>query len=169
MPRTVSSSFRRQITAQQSGDVPLMFVEITHADLTTPIRVVSDTASYVWNGNTWTGVMFEFQLLTDGDGPPESRMTVPNIDTSLGQNLERLGTPPSVQLWVLSSADFDLTVTPRVPLSFPSVEYNAQNLFLYDVAVDAVQVSAVLRTYDYAREFFSRIRTTQDRAPGCWR
>lgn len=169
MPRTLTTSFRRQINAYLSGDVVLLFAEITHPNLATPIRVVTDTVDYTWNGNTWTGVMFDVQLLTDNDSVPETRVTIPNVDTAFGNALLALVNPPSVKLWVLTSADFNLTVDPRAPLGVPDIEYYAEGLFLTDVVVDALQVSGRLSTYDLAREYAFKQRTTKDRAPGCWR
>jgi hypothetical protein len=157
------------LNAHTSGDVILVFAEISHPDLAVPIRVVSDTASYVWNGNTWLGVMFDFQILTDNEGMPESRVIVPNIDASLGMSLVGLNKPPSVKFWILSSADFNLAVNPRTALAVPDVEYYAEGLFLADVVVDAMQVSARLVSYDYSTEYAFRQRATKDRAPGCWR
>lgn len=169
MPRVLTASFRRQLNAHDSSDVILLFAEISHPDLATPIRVVSDTASYVWNANTWTGVMFDFQILSDDDNVPETRVIIPNIDATLGMSLVNLFKPPSVKLWILSSADFNLAVNPRTALAVPDIEYYADGLFLADVVVDAMQVSARLITYDYSTEYPLNQRTTKDRAPGCWR
>ena len=169
MPRSLSLSFRQQVNAQYSGDVVLAFAEISHPTLGTPIRVVSDAVNYIWGGNTWSGVMFDLQILNDGEGVPTANVTLPNIDTTEGRLLENLVDPPSVRLWLLSSADFNLTVSPRTEIGTASVEYYAEQLFLSDVVVDAVQISARLVTRDYSREFCFNQRATKARTPGVWR
>ena len=125
MPRALTASFRRQVNAQYSGDVVLLFAEVSHPDLAVPVRIVSDTVSYVWNGNTWTGVMFDFQILSDGEGVPEAKVTIPNVDATLGIALAGMSRPPSFRFWILSSADFNLASTPRTPIGTPDIEYYA--------------------------------------------
>lgn len=171
MPRSVSLSFRKAVQASQSADFPLAFVTLTHADLATPLRVVSDTVDYVWMGNTYTGVMFDIQILKDDDSMPEGRLTIPNVDQSLGVLLLSLKTPPRIKIELCNSADFNLTVTPRVSLvaGGPPAEYTADALWLYDVTVDAMMVQGRVASWNYDQELWPSVRCTQDRTPGLFR
>ena len=170
MPRVISQSFRTSVLAQNSGDVALLFAEIDHPDWANPLRFVSDTSDYVWNGNTYLGAIFDVQILTDNDNPPTAQFTFPNIDRSIGELISSTVMPPTIQLDIVHSAFFNLAVSPRVPLGAqPTAEYTAKNLWIADVTVDAVQVSGRIVSLDLAREGAHRFRCTQERTPALFR
>ena len=171
MPRVVSQSFRSAAFAENSGDVPLLFATLTHPDWATPLRFVSDTSDYVWNGDTYSGAMFDVEILSDTDAPPSARFVFPNIDRSIGQLIDQTNSPPTIKLDIIHSAFFDLTVKPRLPLGGvePISEYSASNMWVNDVAVDAMQVSGRIVSLDLTREGAHRFRCTKDRAPALFR
>jgi len=49
---------------------------ITHHNLETTIRIVSDPADFYYGGNLFHGVPFELALLTDDSRPPRASVTV---------------------------------------------------------------------------------------------
>jgi hypothetical protein len=167
--RDISLSFRRSVESVLSPEVDLAFVTISHPSIADPIRVVSDTVDYSWGGYTWVGFPFDIQLLTDNDQPPTARMQFQNVDQLIGQGIQLLSSAPRLRLQLLSSADFDLTVEPRVPYGEPSVEYDADKLFLSNVQLDALTVSAQIVGWDYLQRSWPGIRATQNRLPGLFR
>jgi hypothetical protein len=103
MPRTVSTSFRRATEQPASGVVALVFLEIDHAKLAEPIRLVSDQVDYIWQGKRWLGGMpFEAELLSDEEGPPRAKLRVQNIDQRIGEVVLAIDSPPTIEASVLA-------------------------------------------------------------------
>lgn len=171
MPRSVSLSFRHAVEAQHTDDVDLIFATITHPQLVEPVRVVNDTKDFIRDGVTFVGFPFDIQLLSDDDNPPKAQLEIQNVDRRIGQTILPLTTPPRLKIELLSSADFDLTVVPRVALGSPgpSPEYVADFLFLQNVQVDALTVSADIVGWDYTQVAWPSVRATQSRLPGLFR
>lgn len=171
MPRQISVSYRESVEAQASGDVDLIFVTITNEDLVTPIRVVSDTVGYTYDGNSWTGMPFDIMLLTDDDSPPKAQLQIENVDQIIGHAAASIQTACRLRIQLLCSADFDLNVRPRValPAVTPAVEYDASALFLINVRVDAMQISGDITGWDYLQRVWPGRRATKDALPGLFR
>lgn len=152
--------------SEASDAVWLTFVQISHPALAEPIRVVSDVIEYEWNGATWQPYPFGFRRLTDEDAMPETRLVVQNVDRVLGTTLRSLSGRASVSLWILTSADFDLTAEPRVPLGTVTPLYQFDGYDLTDVTIDPIQISGRVTLRDYSTEPWPGIRATEDRFPG---
>ncbi|PWE32784.1 hypothetical protein DDZ14_08540 [Maritimibacter sp. 55A14] len=138
--------------ARTSPHAYLGFMLIDHPQLPDPIRVVSDVVDYVWQGETWTAIPFEPRPVTDTDGPPSVELSFQNIDWRIGEALARTNVRARVSLYILSSADFDLTVTPRAEIGTPDVIYSHFNFELTDVDVTAAAISGRLRLRDFSSE-----------------
>lgn len=169
MPRQISASFRRSVESRAAGDVDLAFLTISHPRLIEPIRLVSDTKDFTRDGARFIGFPFDVQLLSDDDHPPKAQISFQNVDQSIGETVRGLRSPPRLKIELLSSADFDLGVTPRVPLGTPTVEYTADKLFLTNVAVDALNVTAEIVGWNYLQRVWPGVRATQDLLPGLFR
>jgi hypothetical protein len=171
MSRPISQSFRTAVQATNSGEVALLFATISHPDWVNDFRFVSDTVDYVWNGDTYIGAMFDVELITDTDQLPTAKFTFPNVDRSIGELIQTTTSPPTIRLDISLSAYFDLSVTPRLALGGiePTPEYTAQNLWIADVTVDAIQVSGRIVGIDLTVEGCTRFRCTKDRAPALFR
>ena len=122
MPRSTPESFRRSSEANFADEVDLVFLTITHPSIT-PVYVVWDTKDYIYNGNTFIGFPFDFAILSDDESTPQARLTIQNVDPRIGDAIRTLMTPPSLKIELLSSADFDTSVTPRVAIGTPTVVF----------------------------------------------
>lgn len=68
------------VLAQETGEVYLLLLTISHASLATPIRVVNDHKDLVSRGNTYTAYPFELDLPDDAPGEaPRVRLRIDNI------------------------------------------------------------------------------------------
>ncbi|MCA2012391.1 DUF1833 domain-containing protein [Cereibacter sphaeroides] len=152
--------------AEASDAVWLPFVQIDHPALGEPIRVVADVLPYSWQGATWVPYPFGFRRLTDEDAMPETRLVIQNIDRRLGNALRGLSGRATVSFWLLTSADFDLSLDPREPLGTVTPLYSFTNYDLTDVTIDPIQISGRVTLRDYSTEPWPGIRATQDRFPG---
>lgn len=154
------------IYAESSQHALLAFAQITHPRLETPLRVVSDVLDYEWNSVLWTAVPFEFSMVTDDDAAPYAQITLQNVDRRIGQTLRSITERAVISIWVLTSADFDLTLDPREPLGTVTPLYQFLNYDLTDVTIDAFQVSGRVSLRDYSQEPYPGIRATESRFPG---
>ena len=171
MARVISASLRKELESPESAEAVLVFITISHPDFDDSIRVVSDSASYVWKGDTYIGFPFDIVLLSDDDKPPTASLTVQNVDRRIGMAIENITTPPRLRIDVLGASWFDQTVNPRVALDMPEpdADYTADMLFLNDVEVSAFEVKASIVSWNYVQEVWPGIRATQSRLPGLYR
>lgn len=88
MPRGYTTNYLER-TGNTSGDAPLYLLEIEHAQLATPIRIVNDTQDIVSNGDTYTAFAFRVSLPDDIDKQlPRARLSVDNVGRELVQWLD---------------------------------------------------------------------------------
>lgn len=167
--REVTEAQRRALQAQASAVVLLAFVQIEHPSLTEDLFLVADAMDYQRDGHLWQGVLFRVDLPSDTDGPPEASITVPNTDRRIGQVLRTMTDRAFVTLEVCSSADFDVTVDPRVPLGVVTPLYPPIRFELVDVQCSLSELTGRLMVRDFAQEPFPSIFATQSKVPGLFR
>ena len=167
--RVITEAQRRGLEAQSSAAVLLAFVRIEHPNLSEPLCLVADAMDYQRGDQLWTGVLFQAELPTDKDGPPEASITVPNTDRRIGQVLRTLTDRAYVTLEVCSSADFDVTVDPRVPIGTVTPIYPPIRFELVDVQCSVGELSGRLMMRDFAQEPFPSIFATQSKVPGLFK
>lgn len=170
MSRTISASLKRTINRQEEDEALICFLTITHAMISEPVRVCSDTVDYVWGGNTFIGFPFDLQLLSDNDDPPTAKLSIQNVDQKIGEAVQLLDSPARLRIDVLAASWFNPSATPRVAISgTPTPDYTADKLFLTNVKADALAVTADIVSWNYTQEIWPGIRATQDRLPGLFR
>ncbi len=167
--RVVPAGTRREIDRQESSEHFLLFLTVTHPSLSTPIRVVSDPVDFVLGGVTFTGYVFHITILTDDDGAPFARLTIQNIDSSIGEVLRSIVEPPVLKLEIIAASEFDLTVDPRTETATAARTYSGDSLVLSGVDVDVMFVTGRLQARDFAREMWPGLMATEDRFPGLFR
>ena len=148
---------------------PLAFLEVRHPNLAAPIRVVSDPVDHVWQGLTWTGLVFGFRLLSEGDAAPSTEIVLQNTDRRIGAALRASRQRAEIALSVLSTADFDLAATPRTEIGTAAPIYAFSRFELVDVTADAVELRGRVFLRDFAQEPWPGIVATQSRLPGLFR
>ena len=169
MPRTIDASLRQALEQQEAGEGLICFVTISHPKMSTDLHVVSDPHDHVWGGVTYTGVLFDWQLVTDDDRVPQSQVVVQNVDRIVNQYVRPLDVPPRVKVDLLKISDFNTSVDPRTEIGSPEAEYIADKLFLTEVEGNTLDVRGTLRGYDFTQEIWPGDRATQARVPGLYR
>lgn len=164
--RSIPAAVQAELERSASPDAILGFLTITHPSLSVPIRLVSDIFDYIYGGETYLGLPFDWRLVTDEDTAPTAQLMVSNIDRRIGAVLRQTSERPRLALVLLSSRDFDLSVVPRTALGTPSVIYQFSHFELSDVSADAVQLSGTIRLFDPTGEPWPAIRATARRCPG---
>jgi hypothetical protein len=114
MSRTLSTNFKTDVFKQEGSEVYLVLVEITHASLATPIRVVNNYADVTSNGNTYSAFPFTINLPDDSDeGNSDVTLSIDNIDRTVVDAIRTLTGPPTVTISViLASAPNTLEAGP---------------------------------------------------------
>jgi len=86
--RDYSTTSRRGMNAT-SGFAPLLCLEISHADLSSPIRVVHDNQDVTHGGNTFVAIDFSIDLPDDQDRQiPSAQVGIDNVGRELTKWLE---------------------------------------------------------------------------------
>jgi len=87
--RNLSQNGRKNVLATSVNEPMLVMLEITHAELAVPVRVVNDTQDLVSQGKTFLKCPFELMLPDDIEGQlPQATLSVDNIGQELTQWLE---------------------------------------------------------------------------------
>ena len=167
--RTIPTATRDELEVATSGAALIAFLTVTHPNLDQPIRVVSDPMDFVWAGVTYSGVVFSWRPLGDGEAAPVSEITLQNVDRRIGQALIETRQRAEVALSILSTADFDLSANPRTELGTPAEVYAFSRFEIDDVEANAVEIRARVMLRDYSQEPWPGIAATQSRLPGAFR
>ena len=87
--KNYSTTFIETVTALEGSEFPLDLVEITHADLATPLRVVNDREDVVHNGDTFIAMGFEITKPDEPEhGNPQAQLVIDNVGKELVSWLE---------------------------------------------------------------------------------
>jgi hypothetical protein len=146
--RTLSLNFRAAVFAQESGEVPIFLLTITHPSLSAPILLSSDATARITTdpllygtisrGNTFLYVGMQISLPDDEDqSPPAAKMIISNVDRSIIPLIRSILLPPSVTIECVLASALD-TVELSVPaMDMVDVTYDAAQL-TFDLAIDAM-------------------------------
>jgi hypothetical protein len=148
--RNLSLNFRRALFAQESAEVGVMLLTITHDNFDEIFRLSSDPTQRITTdplrygtisrGETFFFVQMDLQLPDERDrDPPKSRMIIANLDRDLIPLVRSVTSPAQVKIeCVLASApDFVEFDVPQLDLI--NVDYNALTLS-FDLAMDALAI-----------------------------
>ncbi len=145
--RTLSLNMRQALFAQESGEVAIFLLTITHPQLDQPIRLSSDPTqrmgtdplyyATVSRANEYKYVGMEITLPDEQDqSPPSTRMVIGNVDRSIVPLARSVTSPASVKIEIVLASDPD-TVELSVPaLNMVSLDYDVLTL-TFDLAMDA--------------------------------
>jgi len=118
-----SAAARERVNAT-SGEAPVYLLEIEHADLAAPVRVVNDTEDLVHLGHTFVALRFAVSLPSERDKQtPTVRLGMDNVGRELTSWIEasaggRGATVRLIQVW----RDAPDVVEHEITLDMGSVE-----------------------------------------------
>lgn len=139
---------------EQTDEVWLILLEITHPSLVTPIRVVNNTQAITSNGNQYLASAFTLRLPDDVQGLSYVELEIDNVDRVIVDTIRALATPPSVALSVV------LADTPD------SIEFGPHQMTVSDVDYNASTVKGTLIYEDLLNEPFPGRSFDKSRYPG---
>lgn len=92
MSRAYSSTFKSTLNSVSANESPLVCLEISHAGLSVPVRVVNDNTDLTSNGNLFIAAPFECILPDDMENQlPKAKLAIDNIGRDLVYWLETSG------------------------------------------------------------------------------
>lgn len=161
MAKTLSTTFKRRVNAVSAPETPVIALEITHADLATPIRVIGDTQDLEISGDTFVAMPFRIQLPDDLEKQqPRARLAIDNVGrgpdgNSLADWLERSagGRGARVRIMLLLRSDPD------------TIEWEA-TMDLANVQATLTEVRGELQYEDLLNRQAIAITYRPDTAPG---
>lgn len=119
--------------AQQTDEVFLVLLTMTHPSLAVPIRVVNNNEDVVSRGNNYIALGFEVSLPgEEPDRPTLASLKIDNVDRTVIVALRQILTPPLVTLEVV------LAGTPS------TVEASFTGLILRNVIYDEATITGEL-------------------------
>lgn len=143
MSRNLSPGFLAGLYSQESDEVVICLLTVTHEDLEAPIYLSSDATERlsddpliygtVSRGNEYLYLPFEFTLPDDkSDSPPRVQLSMDNTDRSLVALLRSISTPADIMVELILASDLNF-----VEVRFPALQ-------LSDVTIEDGRISATL-------------------------
>ncbi|MCI0557369.1 MAG: hypothetical protein MN733_02660 [Nitrososphaera sp.] len=155
--RPFSGDLRLVLEAWKSGEAYIVLATFQHPDISSPVYLANNNEDVVSNGITYIGFPFEIEVPGEFDGPPRGTMTIQNVDRKIGYELQKLKTPPILELQVvLASAPDD------VWLSF-------KHFWFRNITGNAISIQGEIDSWDFASDPWPARIVTQDRFPGLFR
>lgn len=143
MSRVLSSAIIQSMYDQETDEVFLVLLTISHSGLASPIRVSSDAVNTTSRSNTYIAYPFEIRLPSEQEGsPPRSTVTIDNVDRTIVNTLRSINSPATFLLEVVTGDDPDTVI-----VSMP--EFKLRN-----IQGDALQITGELTLEDITQEPF---------------
>lgn len=182
MAHDLTDTFTRALLEDERTVFPLVLLELTHPDISPPIRVANDftpldedeplqpNVPYFYGNKLWQAFPFDVSLVNNSAGIPEAKLRIQNVDRRIGQALLAISDPIRISVTVLSSADFELNLagTRMVEVSSAVVQRFWPLAYLMNVSWDRREVTADVKGFDISLEPFPYQRATVARTPALW-
>ncbi len=132
MSRTTSVAMRQLASAQESGQVLVALIEISHSLIVNgPLRLVQDVKPVVSNGNTYTAFPFEIILPDDGaEAPPRVKLAIDAVDQTIMTTIRSLppGEPPTITVSLVLASQPDIIEMAMTGMVLRTVTGDAQRI-----------------------------------------
>ena len=131
MSRTLSTPATQALFAQETGEVFLCLLTISHPALAGPICVVNNTQDIVSRGVTYIAFPFDIILPDEReDQLPQVQLSIQNVDRRIALAVRSLppGTQASVSLEVVLASSPDTVEIQGLGFSLLQVDYDAMTV-----------------------------------------
>lgn len=129
MPRSLSATAVASLNAQETGEVWLVLLTISHPDLPTPIRVVNNNEDITSRGNIYQAFPFEIVLPgEDPDSPPRAAIRIDNVDRSVIALIRSISSAPTVTIEVILASQPNIVEIAYSSLALRNVRYDPSTI-----------------------------------------
>lgn len=147
MSRLLSLNFRKALFSQETAEVPIFLLTITHESLAEPIRLstdpttrLSDLPTYgtVSRGETYQFAGVDVTIPDEQDQQaPRSKLAIANVTRDLVPLARSVNTPPRVKIEAVLASDLDAVEITWPALDMSHLQYDASFL-VFDLTMDAL-------------------------------
>jgi len=153
--RNTSLTFRQAVYGQETDEVFIVLLEISHEDLDSPIRVCNNDSNIESNGDTYIAYPFNITLPEDSaDDFPQARITIDNVSQDLTAAIRTIQTPPTVRIMVVLASDPD------------TIEVDLPGFIMTNISYDAKTITGTISVENFMSEPFPGDLFTPTRFPG---
>lgn len=146
--RVLSLNFRKALFSQESGEVPIFLLTITHPSLVSPIYLSTDpTSRFQDSPPAYRTVSRAIPFLYAGieitipdeqdKTPPASKLTIANVTRDIIPLARSVSTPPSVKIEAVLASALDAVEMTWPALDMSNLTYDANQL-VFDLTMDAL-------------------------------
>lgn len=122
--RNVSLTFRQAVYTQETNEVFLILLEISHTSLST-IRVCNNDVDITSNGNVYTAYNFKIELPSDEEGDvPTAQLVIDNVDQQLTFSIRSITTPPTIRIMVILASSPNTIEIDMPDFLLTNINYN---------------------------------------------
>lgn len=128
MSRTVSAAALRELLAQESGEVFLPLLTLSHPDITT-LRVVANTVDITSRGNVYTAFPFDLTLPADAtERLPTAQLRISNVDRRLVDEIRSVAGLIAVKLEIVTATTPDTVEIGPFDFEITHATYDVNNI-----------------------------------------
>lgn len=126
---TLSATAKKAMASQETAEVFLTLIELSHDSWDAPLYLVNDSQDIVSNGQAYQQFPFQVSLPGEADeGLPVLNWSACNVDRLIVQRLRGItGTVEAVCSWIIASEPDHIQRGPYTT-SMQSVAYNAETI-----------------------------------------
>jgi len=130
MSRDVSTQARSSLFAQQTDEVYLCKLKISHTSWASDFHFINDRVPHTdGGGQEWIGCPFSITLPSENeDEMPQVTLAIDNVDRVIVQTLRQLSTPCTVVLEVCLASDIDDVIAGPYEFDFNAAKWNAMTV-----------------------------------------
>lgn len=123
--RSLSGTALASAFSEDTDEVWLAMLTISHESLDDDIRVVKNNENIVSNGQTFLAYDFELELPEERpDRPGEARLRIDNTDKRIVEAVRSINSPPDVRIDIVLASDPDTFEVTFQDLKMRNVEYD---------------------------------------------
>lgn len=125
--RTLSTTAKQAVFAQQTGKVFLSIIAIDHDDLASPIRLVNNTENITSRGNVYTACAFNLEMPDESNEKlPRAQITIANADRAITASLRGVTTPGTLTHEIILSDTPDVIEAGPFVYQVESIDWTAK-------------------------------------------
>lgn len=121
--RSLSLATRQALMAQETGEVVLFLIALSHPSITT-MRFVNNHEAIVSNGDTYEPFAFEISLPDDSDDTSRVQLAIDNVDLRVVEAIRSIASPATFTILVIRAAEPNVAVAGPYSCTLRNVTYD---------------------------------------------
>ncbi len=134
--RDLSTNALTAINSQETDEIFLTLLTISHGDLSTPYYFVNNTVDIVSRGNTFIAYPFDLPLPDSiGESIPNVSLKIDNVDRRIVDTLRSFLSPPSLKIEVVLASSPDIVELGPLDMIILKADYDVmliEAMIVYD-------------------------------------